>query len=91
MKLYNPAKTSSLSGLPASSATSSASLPSPILSSTSLAPQSSSLAIAGSSINPRSLPVPFSQMPSPKTSGLIDAHVLPILEPQLLVNGLTES
>jgi hypothetical protein len=86
-----PAKTSSPSGLPASSATSSASLPSPISSPTSPAPQSSSLAIAGSSIDPGSLSVPLSQMPSPKTSGLIDPHVLPIPEPQLLVNGLTES
>ena len=80
-----------ISVLPASSPTSSASLPSPISSPTSPASQPLSLAFAGSSVEPGSLSVSSSQMPSSEPFGLIDAHVLPIPEPQLLVNGLTEA
>jgi hypothetical protein len=56
--------------LPASSSTNSVSLPSLVSSPISPASQPSSLAFAGSSDEPRSLPV--TQTPSPEPSGLVD-------------------
>jgi hypothetical protein len=89
-----------ISVLPASSPTSSVSLPSPVSSPTSPASQPSSLAFAGSSDELGSLSVTQTQTPSLEPSSFIDfsegsesvsASDLPIPEAQLLVNGLTKA
>jgi hypothetical protein len=43
------------------------------------------------SVLPAFSPTSSASLPSPKPSGVIDAQVLPIPVPQLLINGLTES